>query len=482
MSPSLALFTCTIGIAGLFFLDRDKSVRSSKALWVPVLWLAIVGSRPISAWFSLGSGPSQRGLDATLDGSPLDALIFELLLAIGVIVLIHRKKETKAFLKVNAPILLYLLYCLISTSWSPFPMSTFKRWTKDVGDLVMVLVILTDPQPMAALRRVFSRVGFFILPFSIALIRYSELGRAYDFGGAPMNTGVTTNKNTLGLITFILALGALWSVRALVVNKGAPNRRRRLLAQGTLLVLGMAVLQMAHSATAVACFALGGMLMLATSLRVIGSRPARVHALCLTIVLAGGLASLLGVGADVSQALGRGTDLTGRTEIWAAAIPTVPNALIGAGFESFWNGYGQNVTRKLEQEGYYNIKGLVSAHNGYIQIYLDLGWVGICLIGVILISGYRGACADFRRNPEFGSMALAYIATVAIYSITEAGFRVLTPTWIFLMLSVVGANGVVGGLFDRKSVEIQGDPAVLRNSKPGQGQHLPLPVPGWRQS
>lgn len=478
MGASLALSICTIGIAGLFLLDRDKSVRNSKALWVPVLWLGIVGSRPISAWFTFGPGFGQNGLDATLEGSPIDALIFESLLAIGVMVLIYRKKETKGFLKVNGPILLYLLYCLISTTWSPFPLSAFKRWTKEVGDLVMVLVILTDPQPMAALRRVFSRVGFLIFPFSIALIRYTNLGRGYDPDGGPMNTGVTQNKNTLGLITFIIALGALWSVRTLFIDKGAPNRRRRLAAQGTLLVLGLVVLQMAHSATSVACFALGALLMLATSLKFIGSRPARVHALCLTIIIAGGLALLTGVGSDVSKALGRGTDLTGRTEIWAATIPAVPNALIGAGYESFWNGYGDKVTRKLEEEGYFNIKNLVSAHNGYIQVYLDLGWVGICMIAVILISGYWRACAAFRRNPKFGALALAFIATAAVYSITEAGFRVMTPTWIFLQLAVVGASGAVAGLFDSKAAETLQVAFAVQNSQAGRKQHFRLSVPG----
>jgi exopolysaccharide production protein ExoQ len=480
MGASLALLICTIGIAGLFFLDRDKSVSNSKALWVPVLWLWIVGSRPVSAWLAIGSGSSQSGIDATLDGNPVEAFIFEFLIAIAIAVLIRRNKQTKAFLKVSGPILLFLLYCLISTTWSPYPVSAFKRWTKDVGDLAMVLVILTDPQPMAALRRVFSRLGFFVFPFSIALIRYTDLGRAYDPDGGVMNTGVTQNKNTLGLITFTLALGALWNVRALVMDKSAPNRGRRLVAQGTLLVFGLVVLEMAHSATSVACFALGALLMLVTGLRVIGSRPARVQAVCLTIVFAGGLAFLSGVGANVSQALGRGTDLTGRTEIWAAAIPAVPNTLIGAGYESFWNGYGHIVTRKLEEQGYFNIRNLVSAHNGYIQIYLDLGWVGICMIAVILISGYRRACAAFRCNPEFGSLALAYIATAAIYSITEAGFRVMTPTWIFLQLAVVGASGAVAGLLDSKAEEPLQNLSAFRNSPERRGQHLRLPVPGWR--
>ena len=86
-------------------------------------------------------------LDATLNGSPMDAAIFAALLIIGVMVLLHRRKKTSAYLAVNGPILLYFLYCLMSVMWSPFHDSAFKRWTKAVGDLVMVLIILTDGQP-----------------------------------------------------------------------------------------------------------------------------------------------------------------------------------------------------------------------------------------------------------------------------------------------------------------------------------------------
>ncbi len=39
-----------------------------------------------------------------------------------------------------------------------------------------------------------------------------------------MNTGVTTNKNALGLIVFTVSLGALWSVYSLYVRKDEPNR------------------------------------------------------------------------------------------------------------------------------------------------------------------------------------------------------------------------------------------------------------------
>jgi len=101
----------------------------------------------------------------------------------------------------------------------------------------------------------------------------------------------------------------------------------------------------------------------------------------------------------------------------------------------------------LHQMGFVDMSNLVSAHNGYLEVYCDLGLIGVCLILLILITGYRRVCKAVKRDPELGSLFLAYIATGSIYSLTEAGFRTLTLTWTFLLLSIVGASGVSAGFF-----------------------------------
>jgi exopolysaccharide production protein ExoQ len=453
MGTSLAFLIFSVGIAGLFFLNRDESVRTSKALWLPVIWLWLAGSRPVSAWFGTGGG-FDTTLGSTLDGNPMDAAIFAALVAIGVMVLLRRKKKTRAFLAANGPIVAYFLYCLISVTWSPFHGPAFKRWIKAVGDLVMVLIIVTDVHPTAALRRLYSRVGFILLPISVLLIRYTDLGRGFNEDLSIANTGVTTNKNALGLIVYLVSLGTLWNVRALLMDKKAPNRTRRLVAQCALLIFGIVLLQTAHSATSTACFILGGGLMLATSLRAIRDRPTRVYGLCMGIVLAGGLIMLLGGQSLVIGALGRKSNLSGRTDIWKASIAAADNALIGTGFESFWNANAYRVSQSLTLAGFNDTSNLVSAHDGYIEIYLDLGGVGLSLIALILVSGYQRAMTTFQRDPMLGSLILAYLTTSIFYSITEAGFRTLTPNWIFLLLAVVSAGGVAGGAFGRRTPKI----------------------------
>lgn len=429
MSPSLAFFIFVVGIGGLFFLDRDNSIRVSKAVWLPVVWFCISGSRPVSAW--LGMGP---GADAA--NSPLDQFVAVVLIALGIIVISRRGRDINLLFRDSWSIAVYFSFCLASILWSDFPGHGFTRWIRALGDLVMLMVLVTDAQPTAALRRFFSRVGFVLLPISVLLIKYyPNLGRSFDEWGFAVNTGVTTNKNLLGVVAFVLTLGTAWHVLRLLRDRKQSNRARHLLAQCTLLFFGIWLLFAAHSATSGACFTLGVGLMTVTGLPFIRRRPAAVHALVLAILLSGGLTVLFGGQGEATKALGRSEDFTGRTEVWEALIPIAPNPIVGVGFENFWFGPRSENLR-------HTFRHINEAHNGYLEVYLNLGLLGVGLIALILTQGYRSAVAAFRRDPAFGSLLIAYILTAAIYSITEAGFRMLNPIWFCLLLSVVAASRV----------------------------------------
>jgi O-antigen ligase len=315
----------------------------------------------------------------------------------------------------------------------------------------MVLIIVTDPQPLAALRRLYSGLGFILFPLSVVMIRYTTLGREWTNDGFLMVTGITTNKNMLGLIAFVISLGALWNFRWLLINRSQPHRSRRIIAQGILLMFGLSVLHISHSSTSLACFLLGGGLMLATHLRAIKQQPSRVHVLCLALVVLGGSFALLGGTADVALALGRQPTLSGRTFMWTAMLGAVSNPIIGVGFDSFWTSpEAETFHHNLSLLHWYHPDQINEAHNGYLEVYLNLGWIGVCLIAIILITGYVRASKALRRDHELGSLMLANIIAGAVYSITEAGFRTLNPVWIFILLAVISASGANVGLFGTK--------------------------------
>ena len=80
------------------------------------------------------------------------------------------------------------------------------------------------------------------------------------------------------------------------------------------------------------------------------------------------------------------------------------------------------------------------AHNGYIEVYLNLGVVGLSLLLFLLYRGYRLSLTAFRRNPYLGSLSLTYMLAAALYNYAEAGFRTLCWPWAFLLLSVLAAS------------------------------------------
>lgn len=438
MNPFVASVVYVCGIAGLFYLDRDKSIHTSKALWLPVIYLWILASRPLSMWFGVAPAP---GTDVQLDGSPVDRIFFAILMIAALVVLIQRGRRTFKFLNANFPILLYFLFCLASVLWSDYLGVSLKRWVKSIGDLLMILIVVTDGQPVAALRRLFSRLGFVLIPVSLLFIKYFPyFGRGYDaYSGSPSNLGVTTNKNALGVITFVVLLGTLWHIIDLLRSDEMPSQRRRhLLAQGTLFLLGIYLLIFANSDTSTVAFILGVGILLATSLRFVRRNAGAVHVFVVGILIVVGFAMLFGGTAGIAHALGRNSHLTGRTDIWAAVIPMVPNPLVGAGFESFW--LSPRVLTRLWRL-FPNLP-LNEAHNGYVEVYLELGWVGVGLISFILLDGYRRSVKAFRREPMLGGLLIAYVLSAMVYNIAEAGFRMADPIWIFLLLAIIEASSI----------------------------------------
>jgi hypothetical protein len=86
MASSLAFFFFAVFIFWLFVNDSKRRQGISAALWIPLLWLSIIGSRFISTW--LGSQSED-----VLEGSPLDRMVFLVLIVAAFIVLFKRRVD-----------------------------------------------------------------------------------------------------------------------------------------------------------------------------------------------------------------------------------------------------------------------------------------------------------------------------------------------------------------------------------------------------
>ena len=434
MSHQIATIVFVFGILGLFLLDRDPKVRTSKALWIAVFWLLIAGSRNVGEWLALGQ-PMESD-SAYLEGNPVDRAVLGGLLVAGIAVLIVRRNKTAALLRTNAPIVGYFLYCGLSSLWSDYTEVSFKRWIRALGDIVVVLLVLTDANWLAALKRLFKRAGFVLIPVSLLFIlHYPEFGRIYGrWDGKMVWTGVTTGKNTLGMICLIFGLASAWRFLEWC-RAGKGNRRAgSLIAHGVFVAMALLVLLKANSMTSIACFVLAGVVMLGTSWRPLARRPAMVHLLVGTVVFGAFCVLFLGIGTGLLRDVGRDSTLTGRTDVWKVAIGLCGNPLVGTGYESFWLGSRLAAMRDTFEQHVNQV------HNGYLEVYLNLGWVGICFLGAVIFTGYRKILAWVFRYDLAGCLMLAYFVVAVVYDFTEAGFKMMYPVWIFFLMSTMAAS------------------------------------------
>jgi exopolysaccharide production protein ExoQ len=436
MPPAIASIIFTVGILGLFYLDRDKTVRMSKALWIPAVWLFLISSRPVSLWLGVSPDTSLDAAAAYVEGSPLDRNVFTLLLFAVIVVLAARNGRVGPLLRKNAPILLFFSFCAASILWSAFPLVAFKRFTKALGEFGIVLIILTELDPLAALKRLLTRLGFLLFPLSILFIKYyPDIGRRLTKSWTVEPTGVATQKNELGLDCMMYGVFFLWMlVRA--YREREDRGWRPLLAYGTIIGMIIWLLIQCNSTTSITGFISAGVVMwLASSPK---RKPALVHLAVLALVGVSLVALFFNPEGDLVQALGKDPTLTGRRDAWILLLRLHTNPLIGTGFESFWLG-----PRLLALQAALDGFPINEAHNAYLEVYLNLGWVGICLVALLLVTGYKRIISGIHQNPEATSLFLGFLLCTLFYSFTEAAFRLMSVAWFFFLLVIVAGSQAV---------------------------------------
>src|SRR5437660_1335647 len=113
MPPRLALTLTIVVILWLFKTDsRQHCTGSAPALWIPCIWMVILGSRPVSVW--LGVESSVQSPSELLRGSPVDRTVFLLLIGAGLVVLCRREIRWAIVVRDNVWLGVFFLYCGVS--------------------------------------------------------------------------------------------------------------------------------------------------------------------------------------------------------------------------------------------------------------------------------------------------------------------------------------------------------------------------------
>lgn len=430
MPAPLALALCTIFVGALLWLDGKQSRGVSRALWIPTVWILVAFSKPLAVWFG---STAENSMEA---GSPLDRAFLIALLALALIVLTKRRFDWRGAIRDNRWVILLIVYMLVSVAWSSIPLVSFKRWTRDIIVVVMGFMILSEANPRLALQTILRRVTYVLIPFSWLLIKYYprygvQFGR---YSGARMWIGVGLQKNHLALLCIIAAVFLFWTLFRRWNGRDRPVVRHQVLAEGFILILTFLLLigprrSLTYSATStiVLIFAVMTAAVLYLRRKKHGAAALSAKTLkiaVLVIVIYGTITPFLGRLSifDISSALNRDDTLTGRSQIWAFLVPyALKQPVLGHGFGGFWTTEMRELTAS-------------HAHNGYLDTILNIGFIGLLLVGAFLLSCCDKARRSLAEDFDWGVLAIAFLLMAALHNITESTINTLTSSLIAIVL------------------------------------------------
>jgi exopolysaccharide production protein ExoQ len=436
MPPQIIALICVLFIVFILFKDAKLHSDISKALLIPQLWLLFI-IRPFSSWLGFFIPMDSYYTEINnLDGSPLDRNIYFSLIFIGIIILIRRGTNWSALIRNNVLLSLYVAYCLISLVWSDYSFIVLKRWTLLVGEICIIVVVLTEKNPQEAIKALVRRTAYIFIPLSVLVCKYfPDIGKYYDmYSGNASFRGLESQKNGLGVLCMIFGLFFIWELIVSYLNR-KENKINKFHSIITIILTLMSVwlLHISASATSLMCLALGSTIILALELPFIKNNIRHIYTYVIIIVaLILVLQVTINIYAQVILALGRDLTFTGRTDIWQKVLKVPINPVIGVGYESFW--LGSRVQMVAEGKTFI----LNQSHNGYIEVYINLGYIGLIFIAGLILGAFNNAKQLLLYRPDIGKMSLAFSVIMCIYNVTEAAFKCKSKLWfIFLLVSAL---------------------------------------------
>jgi O-antigen ligase len=411
----------------------------SQWIWVPFIWLFFAGTRTLSTWLSPNSST-----DAS--GSPMDQMLMGFLIVLGLYVLNSRAERTKQILSRNKWVLVLFFYMALTVIWSNFPGISLRRCIRSMGTLVMVLVALTEPSPLNAVRILLRRLYLVHIPLSIMAIKYfRNIGVQYDWSGSEEQwVGISTDKNSLGQVAMCSGLYFTWQI-----VQNWP--KKKLTLDLLFLVLTLWLLRgskNSHSSTAIIGYI--ACVIILIGLQFIRKRAARAKRIILSVLIVSALLAPFVYlafaafdttpAAAVFTASGRDMSFTDRTLIWTDLLHiSEKSPVVGVGIGALWVGpIGYDTypmpNWSMKTPGWRPEEG----HNGYLDVYVELGAIGIMLLLIIIGIGIAGALEDIQSDFALGSLRLVLLLGILINNITETSFLKGThDLWfLFLLLAI----------------------------------------------
>ena len=433
MNPHFALTVTIIFIIAIFKIDFKKEVKHSYALWIPLLWMMRSVSKPFSFWIDPTTSVLTPDMDL-VEGDPIDRTIFIVLIILSLIVLSRRKIKWNTIFRNNIWIIVWFFYCGLSILWSDFPIVSMKRLIKELGLFLSILVVLTEKDPITSVITLIKKFSYILVPISICLILYFPLlGMSYSIDtGFVTYAGVAHNKNGLGAICLVSSFIFLYSIISTKKINSISIFNKQTIVYLVYCIISITLLIKVKSSTPLGALIIGIMIFILMRIKII-----KENVKILGIALLCGLVTLIILQVTFNleelflSSLGREATLTGRTLLWKDLLSMKINPLIGAGYGNFW--LGERLAIIWETQPWRPLQ----SHNGYLNVYLELGAIGFSLMMTILYVSYKKIKNMLKINFNYGLFQFVILIFTLLYNITEDSFGNISLIWFVYLLVFV---------------------------------------------
>lgn len=411
---------------------------------------------------------------APSSGGPVSRILWLSLLASGLVVISWRAGLAWLLARrLNPFFLVFVALAAASIAWSIDPTLTLRRLIR----LATIVLACTAFVLMSWHARRYQNV---VRPILTAILLGSiAFGVIFPSLAIHHETTPELSGAWHGLANHKNSLGALACIALIFWFHAWLTREVRLLsalAGGTIAVTCL-VLSRSSTSLAATVFVMALLLVLLRSPQ--GLRPYLPYlvAMLVAILLIYALAILNlipGMGilmTPITMLTGKDMTLTGRTEIWAILAEHIAyHPVLGTGYGAYWTA---GPVAGAESYAFVWRMGSFypgSAHNGYLDIVNDLGWVGLtCLIAYIVMH-VRQSLQMLGISRNQGALYLALFFQQAITNLSETHwFSVQSVDFVIMALAT---TSLARGLLEHRLRLAFGEPQFSASDPiPGTAIH-----------
>ncbi len=317
-----------------------------------------------------------------------------------------RMRRVLAIVGADLWLALLLVMCVLSAVWSVAPEDTLRRSLALLMTAGLAYYVAALHHPVSQLRMLAVALTLATGAGLMAGLLVPEIGVMTMLHPGAWR-GVFINKNTFGVVAALncVILLVLWLL------DGAPRAwlALALVASSTALLLSRSVTALITTigvATVVICVAVVRRQRSVGVLLVLAGLCAAIGVLLLTSVEA------------VLVWSGRDPTLTGRTLIWQATWELIQQRPIwGFGYGAFWLEGNESASVLQEAVRW----ATPTAHNGYLDLILQLGFVGLILFALSAFTAILGLLAGILSADRALLLSCcASFAFVLLYNVAES--------------------------------------------------------------